>query len=517
MSRLSVGKSFETKVNYRKLLNDLRDAYPHDVLETLVIETFANSLDADARHVKIDVDSTTYRIMDDGRGMSEYEFREYHNIASLTKERGSGGIGFAGVGAKIYLDKARYIYTETKSRNFHGASRWRFYSDVPRWEVVAPKGVIDKTGTFVEIGLNLADMGRLTQNNIIKYLQTHYNAALLGFYSLEEVKVNNRIVHAWEPKEIENRRDFELKIGRHKIKGFFIKSKNEIPEVFQGISIAVCGKTVVRNEWFKQFASSSDKIFGLILADHLISIVNTSKTQITKTNMLWRRFHAKISRLFSKWLEEIGAKITPPEVSPDTSDMIKELEKSINKVLLNSPELINLTNMFFQNIMRRITAIKSEKGELLGKEVEGGQKVPGTLGGKTKGSMVQTIGPEAGKGVVEDDQGRINITRVRRRMRSGIRIGFLEKPDDSSEGWLDEASQTVTVNTGHPAYKIACGLCMEMRAYHVWIYHLLRVITRTISKEVSDEESSLENKILTEWYENFIDDAFKQQINKLFP
>ena len=102
-------------------------------------------------------------------------------------------------------------------------------------------------------------------------------------------------------------------------------------------------------------------------------------------------------------------------------------------------------------------------------------------------------------------------------MRSGIRIGFLEKPDDSSEGWLDEASQTVTVNTGHPAYKIACGLCMEMRAYHVWIYHLLRVITRTISKEVSDEESSLENKILTEWYENFIDDAFKQQINKLFP
>ena len=517
MRRLSVGRSFETRVNYRKLLNDLRDAYPHDVLETLVIETFANSLDAGAKHVEIHVDPTTYAIRDDGRGMSEYEFREYHNIASLTKERGSGGIGFAGVGAKVYLDRARYIYTETRSRNFHGASIWRFYDEVPRWEVVAPKGVIDKKGTFVEIGLNLTDVGRLTRDDIIKYLRMHYNAALLGYYSLEEAKVNNSIVHAWEPKEIENRHDFELKIGRHKIKGFFVKSKNEIPEDFQGISIVVCGKTVVRNEWFKQFAYSSDKISGLILADHLISIVNTSKTQITKTNMLWRRFHARVTRLFSNWLEEIGDKIVPPEVSPDTSGMIRELEKSINKVLLDSPELVELANTFFQNITRRLTAIRNERGNLLGKEVEGSQRVPGTLGGETRGWGVQTIGSGEGKGTIEDDSGEIRITRVRRRMRSGIKIGFLEKPDDPSEGWLDVASQTITINTGHPAYKIACGLCLEMRAYHVWIYHLLRVIIKIISKEVSDEKSSLENKILAEWYKNFIDDAFKQQINKLFP
>ena len=171
MSRLSVGRSFETRVNYRKLLNDLRDAYPHDVLETLVIETFANSLDAGAKHIEIYVNPTTYAIRDDGKGMSEYEFKEYHNIASLTKERGSGGIGFAGVGAKVYLDRARYIYTETRSRNFHGASMWRFSDEVPRWEVVTPRGVIDETGTFVEIGLNLADMGRLTQDDIMKYCE----------------------------------------------------------------------------------------------------------------------------------------------------------------------------------------------------------------------------------------------------------------------------------------------------------------------------------------------------------
>lgn len=223
----------------------------------------------------------------------------------------------------------------------------------------------------------------------------------------------------------------------------------------------VCGKTVLKQEWFKQFALSSETITGLIIADHLIEIVTTSKTQLVKTSILWKKFHAKISREFSKWLEEVGAKPTSPKVPADIDRIVKELEKSINNILANTPELQSLANSIFQNIMKRSTVIKSDVGEVAGEEVEGSQKISGTLTGPGKGGGVDTIGQEEGTGIIERESGNIKAERVIRRMKSSVRIGFFGKPNDQNEGWIDHASQAITINTDHSAYKIACGLSIE--------------------------------------------------------
>lgn len=148
-----VGSKHETKTNYRKLIQDLREQYPHDPLSTLIIETFANAFDAGATHIDIYVDEDCYWIKDDGKGMTAYEFQEYHNIASLTKSKGEGGIGFAGIGAKIYLDRAEYIITETKSQDLHCASKWRFVENnlAPQWEIISTRKEIINTGTIVEV------------------------------------------------------------------------------------------------------------------------------------------------------------------------------------------------------------------------------------------------------------------------------------------------------------------------------------------------------------------------------
>jgi hypothetical protein len=517
MSELRIGEIHKTQVNYKKLIQDLREQYPHDPLSTLIIETFANSIDAGATCIAIYIDEDSYKIKDNGKGMTEYEFREYHNIASLTKVKDMGGIGFAGVGAKIYLDRAEYIITESKSQNFNGASKWCFSDSTPQWEVIPTKGLISETGTFVEVKLNPQDRGKITKELVIKTLQEHYNAVLLGLYMVKEVTVNGKKIDAWKPQEIEERCDFDLKIGGHKVKGFFIKAKDQIPEEFQGISIIVFGKTVHKNEWFKQFATPYEKITGAIIADYLKQIVNTSKTQLIKTSMLWKRFHAKVSLEFSRWLEKIGAKLTPPEISPDTNKVIKQLEQSINNVLMNTPELLSLANSIFQNIVKRTTAIKNAAGQSTGKEVEGSQNVSGTLGGPTTGGGVETVGPEEGIGVIESSSGEIKVKKVKRRMRGGIKIGFFEKPDDCNEGWIDPASQTITINTGHPAYKVACGLSIEGGVYHVWVYHLLRAIIKTLSREAEESSEIIENKILTEWYNQSINELSKQQINKWFP
>ncbi len=515
----TVGNKYETKTNYRKLIQDLREQYPHEPLNTLVIETFANSLDAGATHIEIYVDDDYYRIKDNGKGMTAYEFKEYHNVASLTKVKGTGGIGFAGVGAKIYLDKAECIITETRSKDFCGASKWGFVEDnpVPQWEVITPRWNIAETGTIIEVKLNSEDRRKLTKDIIIKVLQENYNAVLLGYYCVKEVKVNGERVKPWYPQEIVKRHDFNIKIGKHVVKGFFLKTKSPIPEEFQGISVVVCGKTILRQEWFKQFALSSETISGLIIADHLIDIVTTSKTQFVKTSILWKKFHAKVSIEFSRWLEEIGAKPTLPQVSSDISNIVRELEKSINNVLMNTPELLNLANSIFQNIMKRATVIKSEGGEISAIEVEGSQKVPGTITGPSKGAGVETVGPEEGIGLVESKLGDIKAESVKRRMKSGIKIGFFEKPDDQNEGWIDPASQTITINAGHPAYKIACGLSIEGRVFHVWVYHVLRVVVKVLSKEAEEHPELVENKILLQWFDNSIDEQVRQQIRVFFP
>jgi len=516
---LTLGSKHETKTNYRKLIQDLREQYPHDPLSTLIIETFANALDAGATNVDIYVDENHYQIKDNGKGMSAYEFKEYHNVASLTKVKGEGGIGFAGVGAKIYLDRAEHIITETKSRDFYGASKWGFVKNnpVPQWEIIPPTGNITNTGTIVKVKLNPEDSGKLTKNAIIEVLRDNYNAVLSGYYCVREVKVNGEKVEPWKPQEVVKKHDFTIKIGRHTVKGFFIKSKCSLPDEFQGISVVVCGKTVLKQEWFKQFALSSDTITGLIIADHLIEIVTTSKTQLVRTSMLWKKFHAKISIEFSKWLEEIGAKPALPEVSSDISRIVKELERSINNLLTNTPELLNLANSIFQNIMKRSTVIKSDVGGVMGEEAEGLQKISGTLTGPSQGAGVETIGPEEGTGIIESDLGDIKAERVRRRMKSGVKIGFFEKPDDQNEGWIDPASQTITINAGHPAYKIACGLSIEGQVFSVWVYHVLRVVIKVLSKEAEENSEVVENKILLQWFNHSIDEQTKQQIGVFFP
>ncbi|MEM3748065.1 MAG: hypothetical protein QXN67_11525, partial [Thermoproteota archaeon] len=173
-------------------------------------------------------------------------------------------------------------------------------------------------------------------------------------------------------------------------------------------------------------------------------------------------------------------------------------------------------NTLFQNKLERTTVIKSVDGQLAGVEVEGSQKVSGTLGNSTTGSKVNTIGPDEGKGVIENESGNVKVERVRRRMKTGIKIGFFENPEDLNEGWIDPASQTITINTGHPAYKIACGLSIDGKMYHVWIYHILRTAIKTLLKE-AEKSTDVENKLLLRWYEQTIGDEIKRQIGKLFP
>ena len=170
----------ETKVRIRKLIRDLRDQYPYGAVLAMLIETIGNSIDAHATEIRVEVDRKNYRFraIDDGLGMKEDDFVEYHNIAAQTKTRGVG-IGFAGVGAKIFLDLAYSIYTETKSvGNFSGASKWQFKGEVPNWDRVESVGLVDVHGTGVEVHYFTQYDEDFDTSILKKAILEHYNYAL---------------------------------------------------------------------------------------------------------------------------------------------------------------------------------------------------------------------------------------------------------------------------------------------------------------------------------------------------
>ena len=94
----------ETRVDLEHLLEDLRDAYPSSIAETILTEIIANSLDSGAGRITMTVDpaQSTLTVVDNGSGMQRKSMRQYHDIAASTKVRGQG-IGFAGVGIKLGL------------------------------------------------------------------------------------------------------------------------------------------------------------------------------------------------------------------------------------------------------------------------------------------------------------------------------------------------------------------------------------------------------------------------------
>ena len=158
----------ETRVDLLHLLEDLRDAYPWSLEETIVTEIVANALDSRATTVALGTDPVagTLTVVDDGKGMSRQALSRYHDLASSTKRR-SRSIGFAGVGIKLGLLVADEVVTETRRKRTHLATSWRLSSkNRAPWRWIDPPGMVEEEGTSVRLYLtnSLSNGSRATQS-----------------------------------------------------------------------------------------------------------------------------------------------------------------------------------------------------------------------------------------------------------------------------------------------------------------------------------------------------------------
>ena len=73
-----------------------------DETSVVVLEAIANALDANATRVDVKMANQHISFRDNGPGMNKKQFNAYHDISASDKQKGKG-IGFAGVGAKVYI------------------------------------------------------------------------------------------------------------------------------------------------------------------------------------------------------------------------------------------------------------------------------------------------------------------------------------------------------------------------------------------------------------------------------
>ncbi len=217
----------ETRVDLHRLLEDLRDAYPGPVEETIVTEIVANSLDSGAGRVAIFADPVagSFTVADDGKGMSRASLRRYHDLAVTSKRRGRG-IGFAGVGIKLGLLVSDEVVTETRTPRAGNAlaTSWRLSSRTRApWRWVEPPGFLQGGGTAVRLYLTNS-LSRLLDPGFIEVcLLTHFqplfdpafDAILEAQYPTGvRFRVNGRAIGRAAPDP--GRVPLEVRVGRQR-------------------------------------------------------------------------------------------------------------------------------------------------------------------------------------------------------------------------------------------------------------------------------------------------------------
>ena len=441
-----------------------------------LIELVANSLDANPSFIEINFDREKglLEVRDNGVGMDESDFKEYHNIAATTKGKGDA-IGFAGQGAKLALNFCSKVVTETCSKSYKGYSEWRLKGDDAPYRIYHNKSLgLNHLGTKVTLYLDDESRSFYTQELIEQILKEHYfpllDGALLKAYTGEmpvlgdEESTSLRIYKprykkglrffingkaiAEQPIQdmLKSKKKISLTVyTKPKAKGFFGLAEDGLPEFLQGIAICTYGKVIERT-WFKKEPREKQRIVGYIEAPYLIKdgAVTTDKCGFQRGNKSWEGLFRKGQTEFTKWLEEIGLAERLPERKADFTS----LEREINSILKNLPELT-----FFGARTQRDVPFRDEKGEP--RELwNGTQKVKGTKGGETEGTGVLVYpGDELGRAPTGKLGSGPTATNHQRTIRGGIRISMDERPDLEEEAWFD--GETVFINKSHPAYSKA--------------------------------------------------------------
>lgn len=479
----------ETRVDLLHLLEDLRDAYPGAIEETILTEIIANALDsgADLVHLAPDAASASIAIVDNGSGMPRRDLRRYHDLAASTKTRGQG-IGFAGVGIKLALLACREVVTETRRSKVHVATSWHLASrQRAPWKWVPPPGLVAERGTAVR--LHFADpLSPLTDRGFVEAaIRRHYQPLLDPaceeilsplyprgvVFELNGESLRKQACAASETAPI------AIRTGRKRkpsAAGYLFRESVSLPEDQRGIAISTYGKIIKRGwDWLGVSPSAPERIGGLIEVPPLAASLTLNKGDFIRTGArgaAYLAFRKAIQETVARQLAAWGDSREQPEAARPRA--MRTLERDLERVLLELsdgfPLLASLVEHRRDGQKRLPLGPKALSGDREGFG-PGLSAIPPTppvrdSGETPAGSPEQPDAPPTESPAERSDAQTVtpgNARRQRRPARLGLAVQFEERPGDPEPGRLVES--TVFVNRAHPAYRRAAASRSE--GYHV--------------------------------------------------
>lgn len=474
----------ETRVDLLHLLEDLRDAYPGSLEETILTEIVANSLDsrADAIRIAADPASASLTVVDNGSGMQRRDLARYHDIASSGKTRGQG-IGFAGVGIKLGLLVSTEVVTETRRGATHVATTWNLATRrrAP-WKWVPPPGLVAERGTAVRLRLEnplsaLLDAGFIeaaVRRHFEPLLDRRFEEILAAHYpNGVRIAVNGLMLTAGDP--VPDWAPVAIRIGRKRkpsAQGYLERHDGALPEDLRGVALSTFGKVIKRGwDWLGLSPAGADRVTGLIEAPELAESLTLSKADFVRTGARGAKYLAYrkvLQEAVSAQLALWGDTVEAPAESRRRH--IRPIERDLESVLVDLARTFPLLASLVDHRpggQKRLPlgGAQSSVADPPLLQPDGGAQPPGeqpdasTEEGAAEPAPQTAEPPEPSvtPGPLPGGRG------PRRPARYGLRIQLESRPDDSALSRLAES--TVWVNEAHPAYGRAVASRTE--SYHL--------------------------------------------------
>lgn len=482
----------ETRVDLLHLLEDLRDAYPGSIEETILTEIIANALDSGATRIAFvsDPAGSTLTTVDNGSGMRRQELARYHDIASSTKIRGHG-IGFAGVGIKLGLLVCAEVMTETRRGKTHVATSWHLASrHRAPWKWVSPHGLAFERGTAVRLKVHNALSPLLDPGFLEATMRRHYQPLLDPTFE--------QFLSAYYPKgvaiQVNGRRleksrwtaplqgALEIRLLRKRKPsafGYLIREEASLPEERRGLAISTYGKVIRRGwDWLGLAPSIPDQVGGLIEVPELAACLTLNKGDFIRTGTRGAHYLAfrkaiqeAVSKQLAAWGEarEATEEARPREVRPLQKDLAHVLEDLASEF----PLLASL-------VERRAGGQKRLPLGSGGTAAESRALVAASVieqaeARKNGDTVTEATAEQPAPGQPEDTEPACPVAApdaglvlpgkgtMRKPAHYGLDIQFEDRSEDLELGRLVES--TVWVNRSHPAYRRA--FASRSIGYHI--------------------------------------------------
>jgi len=487
-------------------LENLLDMYEYNELDVLVNEAIANAVDVfreySMRPGKIDIsftqksDGTCYlSFHNDAPPMSETQFyskRGYHMVSFSSKQKGKG-IGFAGVGAKLFLVSKQggeiITITGKDKNNFMASKMYRSKDDVEFIttqkysveDIVEIPNYVHSYGTTYSVKLTPNAYRQLKEKlpSIIKFW---WNYALITKQII--VKIDGKILSPWIPRGDQFKKEFKWK--KQKIPAVCFISKEEIPKLRRHIVFTVFGKRIHNKQLDLAIRIRGDfanRVFCIVdlslLADQL-----TSNKEAFKKSIPNHDCKSKVEDGFWKFLED--EKLLNVEFQQDIQVVTNELTKKLDQ-LLDTKEFKDL-NPFLNPRIRTSLTLNDDGDTVVGDEPGDGVSDESTLDSSGDGSD-RGIGD--GTSLIEDEDAE-RIASKKEKKAKGIKLVYTKKLQTHLlEAKVEPKAGAIVIDELHPMYRNCKNESNRLKNYNLMRIVISALIRHKNSAVAWDAEETM--------------------------